>query len=212
MARNTQVMYNAAMDEDDEILFDVSEQFAFGDQENDTDLIFSEYHTSQRSQSATWQRIVEMKSAAHEGYMAYYILAEREEEGLPVYAKSLFSVHSPLEKFSQDNNFFSGMITSRQHYVEHRQDGMEKLTELTMLSPIDSQLAMKLAEVKELLSMQLYGYGRAALQDGEVTLSLEAFRVANIIRKEKVIAYILEYVTQNPTAREQVQEYMHFHG
>ncbi len=222
IAHGLQLVYNAStvastsynstytMDEDD-VIIDINEQFAFGEETNDTDLIFSDYQTAQKSQSATWQRIVEMKSAAHEGYLSYFILSEREQEGLPVYAKNLFSVHSPIEKLSQNTDLFTGIVESRQQYLDHRQDVITKLQELSNLSPAGSQLASKLGEVKELLAMQLYGYGRAALQDSELTLCLEAFRIADILKKEKAIVYIREYVIENPSTREQVQEYIHFH-
>lgn len=205
-------MQGIMQDEDDfEMVIDVNEQFAFGDESNDTDLVFTEYAVARIGQSAAWQRIVEMKSAAHEGYLAYYILCEREQEGLPVYAKSLFSVHSPIEKLSQDTDFFTGTIADRQQYVEHRQLVLEKLNELYSLSLSGSQFSVKLSEVKELLAMQLYGFGRAALHDDELNLSLESFRIANILRKERVVAYLREYVAQNPATTEQVREYIHFH-
>lgn len=197
---------------DEDVILDIDEQFAFGDETNDTDAVFTDYAPTQRSQSKTWQRIVEMKSAAHEGYLAYHILCEREDVGLPVYARSLFSVHSPLERFSQATDFFSGTIGTRKVYLEHRGDCLAKLTDLIFSSVGGSQLSLKLQEVKELLAMQLYGFGRAALQEDEITLSLEAFRIAEILKKEKVINYIRDYIVQNPSREAEVLEYLHFHA
>lgn len=204
------VMYNAG-DMDDELLVDLQEQFAFGDELNDCDIVFSEYAAAPKTLSAKWQRIVEMKSAAHEGYLTYFILAEREQEGLPVYAKSLFSVHSPIEQLSAQTNFFTGSITSRKHYGQHREDVLVRLAELIILSPLGSPVSDHLHQVKELLMMQLYGFGRAALQDGDLNQALEAFRIASILHKEKVISYVRDFVAGDTKAQETVKEYIHVH-
>lgn len=196
---------------DEDVIIDIDEQFAFGDENNDTDVVFTDYAPTQRNHAATWQRIVEMKSAAHEGYLAYHILCEREDVGLPVYAKSLFSVHSPIEKLSRSADFFTATITSRKTYLEHRNDVIGKLNDLLLSSPFGSQLSVKLHEVKELLSIQLYGFGRAALQEDEINLSLDAFYMADVLKKEKVIHYIKDYIIENPNREAEVLEYLHFH-
>lgn len=198
------------MDEDG-LIFDVNEEFAFGQEENDTDLIFTEYSAAARSQSATWQRIVEMKSAAHEGFLSYHILAEREQEGLPVYAKSLFSIHSPIENLARETDLFSGSVKSRGNFIEHRQEVIAKLDDLIVASTRGSQFAFKFAEVRELLAMQLYGFGRAALQEDELPLCLDAFRVAGVMRKDKVVVLLRDYVAENPMSEEVIKEYIHFH-
>lgn len=200
---------HTTMDED-YYLEDVEEQFAFGEELNDTDIIFADYAAAPRTQTATWQRIVEMKSAAHEGYLSYHILCEREQEGLPVYAKSLFSVHSPIEQFSMATDFFTGTIADRQVYLEHRQTVIGKLNDLVLASQKGSPVSFKLDEVRELLAMQVYGFGRAALQENEIAMALDAFHIAGVLRKEKVISLLREYVVENPNVEEQVKEYIHF--
>ena len=201
---------------DEDLLLDPNDQFAFGEEENDTELIFPEYAAAAAAaagnQSTTWQRIVEMKSAAHEGFMAHYILREREQEGLPLYAKSLFSIHSPIERFSRDTDLFSGTVANRTSYIEHREAVILRIQTLSDTIAKGSHFSRKFTEIPELLAMQLYGFGRAALQEGKITMSLDAFRIAGILRKPKIVALLQDYIMENPLSEEVIKEYIHYNA
>ena len=160
-------------------------KYDFGNQLNDAGIIFEHFLRQRRDQISYWQ-VVHLKSAAHEGWLAYKILIEREKQDLAIHARHFFSVYSPLEKFFPKNFLYNKPIFNHQHYLDHYQDLLDIFDNVVIRLTAYSDEYFAVGKTISLLRLQLYGFGRAALQKAEINQAILAFKLANVLEKPAI--------------------------
>lgn len=175
-------------------------KYDFGNQTNDAPLIFAQFLGQRKDKIFYWQ-VVHLKSAVHEGWLAYKILTEREKQGLPIHARHFFSVYSPLERFFPKNFIYNKPIFNHQDYCSHYCDLLEIFEDVVNKLTANSNEYFSVLKTISLLKLQLYGFARAALQHGKIKLAIFAFTLAKVLDKKAVQEIMSNY--QQPAASTQ---------
>lgn len=171
-------------------------QFNFGQAENDAHLVFAS-HLAKRTNKLTFWQVCHLKSAAHEGYLTYKIFLEREKQNLPIGARNLFSVHSPLESFLKTDSIFESLIFDRLGYLVHRKELVEFLEELAKRLTAGSNEQFKVDRICQVVKLQSYGFGRAALQSGKIDQAITAFEIAKVLEKSAVQQHLKNFAASD---------------